>query len=52
VHVLEGTGYAPAARRRLVPERDVELLASFLDRPGQTDAVRELREALRRTARS
>lgn len=47
VHVLEGSSYVQSERSRLLPELDVGLLASFLDRPSQTQAVREYRETLR-----
>ena len=53
VHVLrEGAGeandaYERATKSSLLPELDLDLLASFLDRPGQTQAVREYRAALR-----
>jgi Uma2 family endonuclease len=48
VHVLRGGLYESAARSALFPELDVELLASFLDRPTALQAVRAFREALRK----
>jgi Uma2 family endonuclease len=48
VYLLESAGYVQAERSRLLPGLDLALLMSFLDRPSQTQAVREYREALRR----
>jgi Uma2 family endonuclease len=47
VHVLRGDRYETVTRSALFPELDVELLASFLDRPTVLQAVRAFREALR-----
>jgi Uma2 family endonuclease len=47
VHVLRGDRYESATRSSLFPDLDVELLASFLDRPTALQAVRAFREALR-----
>jgi hypothetical protein len=47
VHVLRGGRYESATRSALLPDLDVELLASFLDRPTALQAVRAFREALR-----
>jgi Uma2 family endonuclease len=38
-------GYREVARSPLLPDLDVNLLASFLDRPTLTHAVREFRAA-------
>jgi Uma2 family endonuclease len=45
--VLRGEHYDPQARSQVLPELDLAWLASFLDRPTQSQAVRALREALR-----
>lgn len=47
IHVLRGEQYERIARSEVLPEIDLALLASFLDRPSQSQAVRELRAALR-----
>ncbi len=47
VHVLRDGRYESATRSALFPDLDVELLASFLDRPTALQAVRAFREALR-----
>jgi Uma2 family endonuclease len=46
VHVLTGEHYEPAARSHVFPDLDVELLASFLDRPTALQAVKAFRAAL------
>jgi Uma2 family endonuclease len=48
VHVLRGVRYETTTRSALFPDLDVELLASFLDRPTALQAVRAFREALRK----
>jgi Uma2 family endonuclease len=48
VHVLRGGRYETAPRSALFPELEIELLASFLDRPTALQAVRAFREALRK----
>jgi Uma2 family endonuclease len=48
VHVLGSGHYERTAGSALFPELDVELLASFLDRPTVLQAVRSFREALRK----
>jgi Uma2 family endonuclease len=45
---LRGAEYVPIARSELLPELDLELLASFIDRDDQTEAVREFRRSLNR----
>lgn len=47
VHVLEEGGFVVAERSRVFPELDIRRFATFLDRPTQTEAVRELVEWLR-----
>lgn len=44
---LGETGYEPIPKSGLVPDLDFELLGRFLDRPDQTQAVVEYRDALR-----
>jgi Uma2 family endonuclease len=46
VHLLRGEQYHPAPRSEALPELDLELLASFLDRPTASQAIREFRAAL------
>jgi Uma2 family endonuclease len=46
IFVREGDEYQEVARSRLVPELDLGLLASFLDRRSLTSAVREFRAAI------
>lgn len=48
VYELHEDGYATLSRSALLPDLDLELLASFVDRPSQTQAVREFRAALRK----
>jgi Uma2 family endonuclease len=43
---LGDAGYTAIPRSALLPELDLELLTSFLDRPSQTRAVRDFRAAL------
>jgi Uma2 family endonuclease len=47
VHILEGRAYREAARSALLPDLDLELLCSFLDRPSAIEAMRDFRDALR-----
>lgn len=46
VHVLEGDRFERAARSRLFPGLDLDLLVSLLDRPTVIQAIRGLRQAL------
>lgn len=46
VHVLVGERFASAPRSRLLPDLDLTLLASMLDRETLTQAVRDFRKAL------
>ena len=46
VFLLEGDGYQKVTRSRVVPQLDLELLASLLDRPTLTQAVRDFRAAV------
>jgi Uma2 family endonuclease len=46
IYVLTEKTYARAQRSRLLPDLDVELLASMLDRDSLTQAVRDFRKAL------
>jgi Uma2 family endonuclease len=46
VFVREADAYQEVARSRLVPELDLDLLASFLDRRSLTRAVQDFRAAL------
>jgi Uma2 family endonuclease len=46
VYVLAGEGFAKAQRSKLLPDLDLELLASMLDRDTLTQAVRDFRRAL------
>ena len=48
VHVLRGAAYEPAPGSTLFPQLDLRLLASFLDHPTLTQAMRAYREALGR----
>lgn len=50
VHVLRGERYERSARSRVLPDLDVELLVSFLDRPTALQAVRAFQDALRKPA--
>jgi Uma2 family endonuclease len=47
VHVLRGTRYVRVERSEFVPDLDLVWLAGFLDRPSQSQAVREMGAALR-----
>jgi Uma2 family endonuclease len=46
IHVRRGDRYERASRSRVLADLDLELLASFLDRPTALQAVRGFREAL------
>jgi Uma2 family endonuclease len=46
VYLLNGTTFTRAERSRVLPELDIELLASMLDRETLTDAVLDFRKAL------
>ena len=48
VYVLGRTRYTPARRSRLMPELDLELLCSFLDRPTTNKMIRAFTRALRK----
>ena len=47
VYVLRGDSYEGVERSELLPELDLEHLTGFLDRPSQTQTVREYRLSLR-----
>ncbi|MBI4616255.1 MAG: Uma2 family endonuclease [Planctomycetes bacterium] len=47
-HVLRGEQYAPARKSKVLPDIDLAELASFLDRPTTSRAIRDYRAALRR----
>lgn len=47
VHVLAGDRYLKTERSALLPELDLQLLCSFLDRRSATEAMRDFRNALR-----
>jgi Uma2 family endonuclease len=47
VHILREQRYEPATRSSVLPDLDVQLLASFLDHPTALQADRAFREALR-----
>jgi Uma2 family endonuclease len=47
IHVLTGSGYLASERSSVLPDLDVALLASFLDRPTATQAIRAFVAALR-----
>ncbi len=47
VSLLRGEGYEPAQASRALPGIDLEQLASFVDRPTTSEAIREYRAALR-----
>jgi Uma2 family endonuclease len=49
IHVLDHGGYAEATASRALPGIDLAQLASFLDRPTASQAMREYRAALRQT---
>jgi Uma2 family endonuclease len=46
IHVLGGAGYEERARSACLPELDLALLCSFLDRPTAIQAVKGFRAAL------
>ena len=46
IHVLQAERYARATGSRLFPDLDVALLASYLDRPTASQAIRDFRAAL------
>lgn len=46
VHVLDDAGYTVAARSACLPELDLALLCSCLDRRTSTEAIRDFRRAL------
>lgn len=46
VHVLREEAYVEAARSAVLPDLDLTLLVTFLDRPTLTQAVRDFRAAL------
>jgi Uma2 family endonuclease len=48
VHLLGEAGYEPSPRSRCFPDLDVAFLASFLDQPTVTHAIRAFRAALTR----
>ncbi|HEX7235595.1 MAG TPA: Uma2 family endonuclease [Gammaproteobacteria bacterium] len=48
VHVLRGADYEAAPASEALPGIDLEQLASFLDRPTASQAIRDYRAALRR----
>ena len=50
VFVLDGDDYRESARSLVLPDLDLELLASFLDRPTLTSTVRDFRAALAKPA--
>ncbi len=50
VHVLDGLAYREAARSTFLPDLDLDLLCSFLDRPTQTQAMRDFRAHLQRAS--
>jgi Uma2 family endonuclease len=47
VHVLRGSAYEQVEQSEQLPGIDLPLLASFLDRPTATQAIRAYRDALR-----
>jgi Uma2 family endonuclease len=47
VHVLQNGAYSRVPRSAFLPDLDLALLTSFLDRPNQAQAVREFRAELR-----
>lgn len=47
IHRLGPDGYEDAPRSRFLPDLDVAELSRFIDRPTQTQAAREYRDALR-----
>jgi len=47
VHVLSEGRYQAVERSALLPELDLELLCTFLDRRSATEAMRDFRDALR-----
>jgi Uma2 family endonuclease len=49
VFVLAGAAYAAASKSSVLPDLDLALITRLLDRDDQTEAVRELRRALRET---
>jgi Uma2 family endonuclease len=46
IYILEGKTFTRVQRSRLLPDLDVELIASMLDRDTLTQAVRDFRKAL------
>ncbi|MBI5496601.1 MAG: Uma2 family endonuclease [Deltaproteobacteria bacterium] len=51
VHVLRGAEFAEVPGSEVLAGIDLEQLASFLDRPSTSQAIREYREALRTASR-
>jgi Uma2 family endonuclease len=51
VHLLRGDSYERVERSSLLPDLDIEQVASFLDRPTALQAVRAFQEALRTAPR-
>jgi len=47
VHLLRDGSYERAARSRVLPGLDLDQLASFIDRPTTSQAIRDYRDALR-----
>jgi Uma2 family endonuclease len=47
VHVLADRKYAVAKRSAALPDLDLDLMASFMDRPSAIEAMRDFRAALR-----
>jgi Uma2 family endonuclease len=52
VHVLRGDQYEPAPASEVLPGIDLDQLASFLDRPTTSQAMREYRAALEAARRA
>ena len=48
IYILKNGKFAKTRRSRLVPELDIELLASMLDRDTTSQAIRDFRKALQR----
>ena len=45
-YVLVGTRYRATSRSKILPDLDLDLLLTFLDRPSAFDAIRDFRAAL------
>lgn len=47
-HALRDNQYEPVPRSRFLPDLDLDLLVSFIDRPTTSQAIRDFRAAIQR----